>query len=426
MILGLYRGLTTAALPLVLALLWERARRGKEEWPRLGERRGIAGRPRPEGRLVWAHAASVGEAISLLPLVERIQARPGHTVLLTTGTVTSARLMAERLPEGAIHHYVPLDRPTWVDRFLDHWRPDLVLWAESEFWPNMLAAIHDRDIPLVLVNGRISERSFARWSRHPGLIGRMLANFSLCMGQSAQDAERLAVLGAPKVCFPGNLKLAAPPLPADEARLAAERHALDGRPCWLAASTHPGEDVLAGRVHQILASRHGGLLTIIVPRHPHRGPDIARDLAAMGLRAALRSAGQAATETTDVLVADTMGELGLFYRLAPLVFVGKSLVGEGGQNPLEAARLGALVLFGPHMENFAELSASMLSAGAALRVETEAGLAETLSALLSDPSRVAAGARLAQDFALAQAHILDAVLAELECWLAPGEGRGKG
>jgi len=426
MILTLYRGLTTIGAPLISMFLARRMARGKEDRLRFGERKGAAGIARPSGRVVWLHAASVGESLSMLPVIERIQAQPDTTVLVTTGTVTSAQLMAERLPDGAIHQYVPVDRLPWVRRFLDHWRPDLALWAESEFWPNLLIETARGQVPLVLLNGRISDRSFAKWSRHARLAARLLDCFVLCLGQTPADAERLQALGAARVACRGNLKFAVPPLPADEALLAVLRAELAGRPCWLAASTHAGEELAVGRVHQTLAAQHPGLLTIIVPRHPPRGAAIAAELTELGLAVAQRSAGQAVGPHTDVLLADTMGELGLYIRLAPLVFMGKSLIGQGGQNPLEPARLGAAVLFGPHMDNFSDIADEMCKAGAAERVEDEDGLARAVSRRLVSPAVVADFGAAARDFATAQAGVLDAVLDELKPWLSAKDAVDEG
>ena len=243
MIFSLYRGLTRIGGPLIDLYLARRLKRGKEHPARFPERKGIAGQERPAGPLVWLHAASVGEAVSMLPIVEALQGRGGLTVLVTTGTVTSAAMMADRLPEGAIHQFVPVDRPAWVQRFLDHWRPSLALWVESEFWPNLLTETARRKIPLVLLNGRVSDRSFRRWRKMPDFIGGLLSGFALCLGQTEEDARRLAALGAPKTACLGNLKFAAPALPADAVALAGLIETLGRRPCWLAASTHAGEEI---------------------------------------------------------------------------------------------------------------------------------------------------------------------------------------
>ena len=421
MIFGLYRALTVLGGPLIGLYLKRRMARGKEDPKRFGERLGQPGLPRPDGRLVWLHGASVGETLSLLPLVERLGARPGWRVLVTSGTVTSAQMMAERLPQGALHQYIPVDRPAWVGAFLDHWQPDLVLWAESDFWPNMLDAIRRRRLPLVLVQGRVSAKSFAGWQKAKGFIGHMLSAFDLCLGQTPEDAQRLAALGARHTQCLGNLKMASPPLPADDTELQRLRTLVADRPLWLAASTHAGEEALAARVHQHMARHCPDLLTIIVPRHPHRGADIVAGVAATGVTASLRSSGGQPAPGTSVYVADTMGELGLFYRLCPVVFVGKSLLAKGGQNPFEPARLGAAVVFGPHMGNFPAMAPAMLAAGAAQQVADEAGLARTVSALLADKDALARARTAARIWAESEASVLDQLVSAVTPLLEQAE-----
>ena len=252
-LLPLYRITTNLGAPLIAAYLRRRMVLGKEDPIRFGERKGIAGRPRPDGPLIWIHAASVGEALSMLPLTEKLlQSSSSLTVLMTTGTVTSAELMRQRLPARAIHQFVPVDRLPYVRRFLDHWRPDLVLWAESEFWPNLVTLPPARGIPMVLVNGRISPDSMEKWRRWPGLSRALLRGFDLCLAQSAQDADRLTERGAGLVRYVGNLKFAVPPLPVDADELAGLQHAIGDRPVWLAASTHPGEEALIARLGEAL------------------------------------------------------------------------------------------------------------------------------------------------------------------------------
>ncbi len=421
MMLALYQGATTLGRPLIRFYLSRRLAAGKESRERFGERLGVAGIPRPEGRLVWIHAASVGESLSLLPLIERLRGeRPDWTVLLTTGTVTSAALMAERLPEGCLHQFVPVDRIAYVERFLDHWRPDLALWAESEFWPNLITRCAGRGVPMILLNGRVSPRSYKGWRRFPGFIRALLSGFSLCLGQTRTDSDRLAGLGAGRVKSVGNLKYAAPPLPVEEAALDRLSRQIGDRPCWLASSTHAGEEETAGRVHAALKVRHPGLLTLIVPRHPGRGLDIARALTDVGLNVALRSTKGEIEPATDVYVADTLGELGLFYRLAPVVFIGKSLLPLGGQNPLEAARLGCAIVFGPHMDNFAEIADAFKDRRAALEVADEAALGEAVSRLLASPDERARLSAAALAVAEDQSGVLDAVMAELASFFGGG------
>lgn len=420
MMLGLYRTLTTIGAPLIHAYMGRRLKAGKEDPLRFNERLGLSDRARPDGPLVWLHGASVGEGLSLLALIARLRAeRPWLNILVTTGTVTSARLLADRLPDGVIHQFVPVDRLPYVRRFLDHWRPDLVLWAESEFWPNLITEIADRGTPLALVNGRISPSSFRNWSRAPSFIAGLLAGFVLCLGQTEGDADRLRALGAAQARSVGNLKFAADPLPVDAAGLDWLKDRTQGRPLWLAASTWEGEEDIAWRTHRALAPRRPGLLTVVVPRHPNRGPEVQAALTRAGARVARRADGDDLTPETDIYLADTLGELGLFYALAPIVFMGKSLTSDGGQNLLEPARLGAVVLHGPRMTNFADMSRRMAAAGASYPVADAAGLTAAVAALLDDPAKVRSLSERARAFAAAEAGVIDRVLGELSPYLSP-------
>ncbi|WP_349369896.1 3-deoxy-D-manno-octulosonic acid transferase [Salinarimonas sp.] len=386
-LLWTYRLGVTLMTPAASGLLLWRRGKGKEDPTRLGERRGHAGRARPAGPLVWLHGASVGETLSILPLVERLTRR-GVTVLVTSGTRTSAQLVARRLPPGAIHQFMPLDVPLYIKRFLDHWRPDLALFAESELWPNFVHALDRRGVPLVLINARLSERSFRRWMRVPQAAEAMLSRFAFCLAQSPGDAERLQRLGAPRVSIAGNLKFDSPAPPADPRTVASLQALTAGRPVWMAASTHPGEEEAAIAVHRALAKRYPDLLTIVAPRHPQRGPDIAAMAQESGLVAVRRAEGMQPDRAVDFYVADTIGELGLFYRLVPLVFVGGSLVPHGGQNPIEPAKLGAAILHGPHVHNFTDVYAAIDRARGALPVNDARALAQALADLLSDPGRM--------------------------------------
>ena len=405
--------------PLLPLYLRRRVAKGKEIAERLAERQGH-GAARPPGRLIWCHAASNGETLSLLPLVEALAKQdPALSFLVTTGTVTSARLLEQRLsPELAPrtqHRFLPLDVPRWVARFLDGWRPDLAVIVESELWPNMLTEADRQGVPMALINARMSARSARGWGWVPGFARALLGRFALTLAQTEADAGRFAALaGRPVPCW-GNLKYAAPPLPADPAELARLTLAWEGRPVWLAASTHPGEDESILAAHRLLATDHPGLLTVIVPRHPQRGPDIA--VLAGDLPVARRGAGQEAGPGVAVYVADTLGELGLFYRLSRVALIGGSLVPHGGQNPLEAARLGCPILIGPHHFNFGEII-TRLSAAHAL-VETPDGpgaaqaLAATLARLLADPAAGQAMAGAAEALAQDQAGLPDRIATSL-------------
>ena len=419
--LATYRAAGRFASPLVGLALRLRERAGKEDPARRPERRGLAGRARAAGRLVWVHAASVGETLAVVDLVERLVAH-GTPVLVTSGTVTSATIAAERLPAGALHQYVPVDVAPWVARFLDHWRPDLAVFVESEIWPATIHALDDRGIPRVLVNARVSERSARRWHRLDGLPRTLFGRFALVLAQSEADAERLSGLGAPRVLATGNLKFDRPPLPVDEAERARLAAALAGRPAWVAASTHDGEEAIAAAVHVRLKTRLAGLLTVIAPRHPRRGDDIAAALAAAGLSVARRSRGEMPVAGTDVYLADTIGEMGLVYRLAPIAFVGGSLVPHGGQNPIEPARLGVAVLHGAAVGNFADLYRALDEGGAARRVADAGDLAEAVAALLADEAARTAMIDRAHAVVERSTGALDRTLAALAPWLAAGEG----
>jgi len=312
------------------------------------------------------------------------KARPDIHILLTTATVTSARLARVRLPKTAMHQYVPLDRQGYMMRFLDHWRPDLAVLVESEIWPNLVLETKARKIPLLLINGRMSISSFKAWRRRPGMSRPIFSAFDLVLAQNDSLAERFAQLGVNDARAFGNLKADAPPPPVDEAGKAELAAALSERPVWLAASTHPGEDEVIGTAHGLIKKALPGLVTIIVPRHPERGAAIAECLRAQGLNVTLRAGGGLPDKDTDIYVADTIGELGLLYALAPVSFIGGSLVKHGGQNPVEAIKLGAAVLTGPHFQNFRDSYSDLLKAGGAKEVSDAESLAIAVLGLLQD------------------------------------------
>ena len=384
MTLRLYRQLSAAAVPLAPALIKRRLKQGKEDPARVGERRGMSADVRPHGPLVWIHGASVGEVLAAAALIERLRAL-NLRILLTSGTVTSAAIVAKRFPADIIHQYVPYDSPRFVARFLDHWKPSLALFIESDLWPNLILSSAARRLPMVLINGRMSHRSFPRWRKITSTISALLGRFDVCLAQSRVDAERFAALGSRNVITTGNLKLDVPAPPADAAKLERLMSVTRGRPIIVAASTHPGEEEILLDVHKTLAGFFPQLLTVIVPRHPDRGEAIARLITESGLHAGLRSHEELPTATNDIYVADTMGELGLFYRLAPIVFMGGSLVPHGGQNPIEAIKLGASIVHGPHVFNFTDVYEALDQAGGARQADRQEALVKQLGQLLADP-----------------------------------------
>jgi 3-deoxy-D-manno-octulosonic-acid transferase len=415
-----YRALTRYAAPVAPLLLAWRTRIGKEEPARRPERYGEASMPRPSGFLVWFHAASVGEANAVLPVIDATAAEhPEIGLLLTTGTVTSAKLARARLPKGAVHQYVPLDNQDYVRRFLKHWQPDLAVFVESEIWPNLVLETSALSIPLVLVNGRMSFRSFRRWRNRPGLSRPLFSAFSLVLAQNERFAQRFTALGTPRTVAVGNLKADAPPPPVDLAGHKKLAAALAGRTVWLAASTHPGEDDIAAVAHLAMKKARPDLLTVIVPRHPERGPFIARLLAGAGLNVALRSEGKLPEPATDIYIADTIGELGLFYNLVPVALIGGSLVPHGGQNPVEAIKLGAAVMTGPHWRNFADAYDELLRAGGAVQVSDAQSLATTALLLLENAQARGRIMSRAEGAIARMGGALPRTIAELEQFLPP-------
>jgi 3-deoxy-D-manno-octulosonic-acid transferase len=395
---------------LIALYLRLRRRKGREDATRFAERMGIASLPRPQGKLVWCHAASVGEAMSVLTLVKKLRERfPDWHILLTTGTVTSAKMIATRLPLGVFHQYVPVDRWPYVSRFLDHWHPDLVLWVESELWPNMLAALKVRRVPAILLNGRMSEKSYKRWR----LIGRatkdMLSTFALGLAQTGAERNRFAGLGLQDVRVIGNLKYTSEPLDHDPQALEELRTQIGSRPVWLVASTHPGEEEIAMAVHRFLRRTLPNILTLIAPRHPSRGEAIAALVEKEGLTLARRSKGETCTPDTQIYLADTMGEMGVFYRLAPLCCLAGSFT-WGGHNPVEPAMLGCVTVFGPKMDNFLFMADDILASGAAIQVMDESELAEVILRLFQSLEEREALAKAARAWTASKQSILEETL----------------
>ena len=383
--LTLYRFLTDIAAWPLRFWLNVRAWRGKEDSERLSERRGLPSRLRPQGTLIWCHAASVGESLALLPLIDKFVSEPDTHVLLTTGTVSSAAVMSQRLPSKVTHQFAPWDRRSWVNRFLDHWQPTLALRMESEIWPNSLTALRERNIPIAVVNGRLSDRSFRRWSYLPAQS--LFESIDLVCAQTKVFSDRFQRLGVKDVQILPNLKLSAAPLPAAGPDVEFLRQMIGKRPVWLAASTHPSEDLVVFNAHRAIAQKIEGVLTIVVPRHPHRGLQMKTIASENNVNAAVRSSADSITADTDIYIADTFGELGLFFRVAPVVFMGKSIGIVGGQNPIEPSHFDCAILFGPHMENFEDIADTMVKESMAIQVADGDAFGETVSSLLLDEKK---------------------------------------
>lgn len=419
-----YQRATRAATPLIHLHIKRRIKRGKEDAVRLQERFGVASRARPAGKLVWLHAASIGEALSALSFLQRLHIHyPAAQLLFTTGTLTSAKLLATKLPQGAIHQFMPVDTPAAVARFLDHWQPDAGLFLESELWPNMLLEAKKRGIPLALLNARMSETSLRNWGYAPEVIGEMLSAFTLILAQSEADRRRYETLARKdspsldgrEICirYIGNLKHDASPLAVDKKALETLKTHIGNRTVWVGASLHPGEERVFAEAVEHLKTRHPRLLAILVPRHPERGKAMEASIGTRLLTTARRSLAEPITETTDLYIADTIGELGLWYALADAAFIGGSLIEHGGQNPLEAIRLGVPVMFGPHMFNFEPSASELLAANAAMVVENAEQMVECAHQWFSHADLRAAVIRHASAWLAAKPPVAEATLAAL-------------
>lgn len=417
MSIRIYNTLISILYPLVIKrYIKKRQEKGKEDVKRFHERVGRPQLKRPDGRLIWFHGASVGESVSMLPLINRLlETYADLHIMVTTGTTTSADLMSKRLPERAFHQYLPIDNPFFTSRFIRHWHPDLVLWFESDFWPAMLSSIKSKNIPLILVNGRISNKSFKRWQQFDFISRELLGCFTFCLGQSEEDAYRLRVLGAKDSMCLGNLKFAGLPLPIDENKKTEIATRIGSRPVWCVSSTHDDEEYKIGRFLKKLGETVPGLLTIIAPRHPNRGANIKQKLEeAYGLNTALRSAGEPITDDTEVYIADTIGEIGLWYDLCPLVFIGGSLITHGGQNFMEPSRMRDAVVVGPHMHNFTEAMNRAKKADAIMQVNDVLELEELVTSLLTNKELLEAKRSLAYNWAAGEAKVLDGIVEKVK------------
>ncbi|MGE3771223.1 MAG: 3-deoxy-D-manno-octulosonic acid transferase, partial [Bdellovibrionales bacterium] len=373
--------------------VWQsRLRQGKEDPTRRHERFGRPVLPRPHGTLVWLHGASVGESLSLLVLIDEMRrAHPSWRYLVTTGTVTSARLMAQRLPYEAVHQYIPYDNPAWVGAFIDHWKPHGVIWCESEIWPGLLTAVRQRGIPAVLLNARMSETSASRWQWVRGWARQLIGTFQFIAAQTPAIAVRFRQFTDAPVLELGNLKFVNARLPVDHASASALRPLLQSRKVWLIASTHPGEEQLAADIHQKLKHLVPGLLTIIALRHPQRADAVTASLPSDSI-ITRRSQGQ--LPTGDIYLWDTLGEMGTLYDCVKLVAMGGSFAHIGGHNPIEPAQFGCAVICGPHMFNFAAIMETFKDQNAILQVPDSGTLSAMLQGLLAVPVEITAlGAR---------------------------------
>jgi len=416
--LKLYRGIGTVIYPFSGPFLRSRARKGKEDRDRRGERYGYASWERPAGPLVWLHAASVGESLAIMPLITRMESF-GINLVLTTGTVTSASVAEERLSKRTIHQYVPLDMKQSVNRFLNHWKPDFAIFAESEIWPTMIQELSNRNVPQVLVNARMSDRSNRRWSKRPALAQAIFGKISQVIAQSDLDGGRFRMLGAPRVTVAGNLKVDAGVPNPEPSSLKALKAMIGNRPVWSALSTHKGEEAAIGKVHEMLQARFPDLLTIIVPRHPDRKEEVLNELQGAGHSVVTRSSGHPIGDKTNIFLGDTIGEMGLYLRLCDIAFMGKSLKSEGGQNPIEPAVTGSAILSGRYVQNFRETYQALLECGGAKLVRDEKMLASYVMNLLSNKQELDRMRKAAYKEVQGMTGALDKTITALDAYVIP-------
>ena len=392
-----------------------RLKAGKEDPNRINERRGQTPNIRPEGEVIWFHAASVGESIALLGLIENIvEERPLTNILITTGTTASANLINTRLPKKTIHQYVPFDIGEFVRGFLDHWKPNLAVFTESELWPCLITTTHAREIPLILINARISRKSFSKWKWVKGLFSSILSKFDIILCQDENTAKFIRKLSKSKIDpkVVGSLKESAPPLPFSEEDRAVISNQIGSRPVWLAASTHEREELMMAEAHEHARRFSRRLLLIIVPRHPNRGKKICSDLRNLGWQVSLRSGGEEINNYTEIYIADTFGEMGLWYRISSISFLGGSMTEVGGHNPFEPATLGSAILHGPHVWSAAEAYEELGKVKASLQIKNPEELSQAIVDLLN-PDTNASMAKSAWELSSKEAEASSQALNEI-------------
>ncbi len=349
----LYRIFSNLALIFIPLVIFIRKRNGKELQERTNERYGKNTYKRKKGKLIWIHAASIGECQSILPIVDKLEKDQSiNQILITSGTVTSAQVINKRIKGKVVHQFIPFDVPVFTNRFLNYWKPSLAVFVESEIWPNFIHNLNNKNIPQIIINGRMTIKSFKRWSLFDSSSKDLFSKFSSCSTQNTDSTLFYEKLGIKNTNYTGNLKFALTPDPTDTKKYDELKVLTGGRKIFLAASTHPGEEEIISRVTQKLKKTCKDLLTIVVPRHPKRNNIINQNIIK---NTAIRSIGNKIKRNTHIYLADTIGELDLFYKLADIIFIGGSLVMHGGQNPIEAAYHGKKVYHGEYVENFSDV-----------------------------------------------------------------------
>lgn len=418
-----YRGVAAVSAPLVWYRVSRKLAKHGVTPARRRERLGHATLPRPEGRLIWFHAASVGESLSVLALARRMLDRDETAhVLITSGTASSAEVLDRRMPAGCVHQFAPLDRRDALKRFLAHWRPDAAIFVESELWPQMLVMAHQAGVPLALVNARMSTASLKNWQRFDTTARFLMGLFTTIRTQDQRTLDGVIGLGADpeRVMLGPNLKAMSDPLPVDEFAYSRIEDAYSGM-VWVAASTHPGEEEKVIDAQIRLADMVRGVRLILVPRHPERAAEIAAMVEAKELTCTRRSQS-ADPGDCEVYIADTLGEMGLWYQLASVVFLGGSFGRAGGHNPYEPAQMNCALISGRRVANFTDVYEAFTEAGAVRMVKNAKELAAAVALLLTDLEEQRGQKSVAQSLARSQLAQLDDLAEDLERALAKGPG----
>ncbi len=403
----LYKFFCFSMFPLILTFYMVRKFRGKEDLYRFSERKGLATIDRPNGKLVWLHCASVGEAQSALPIIKKLIKEIDANFLITTGTISSYQIIKKRVPKKVYHQYIPIDLNRYNKRFLKYWNPDLVLWFESELWPNILLLLQERNIKHLIINARMSEKSFQKWKYFPSTAKKILSGFDLCITQSKEDSIKFKFFGTENVIDLVNIKYFVPKLDVESDQLKFFTNSFKGRKVWLAASTHEGEELLVADIHISLSKKIPNLLTIIAPRHPNRRKSIEKMLLEKKLDFSIRSRGEIPDFKTDIYLADSIGEMGLWYSICKIVFLGKSIIGKGGQNPIEPSLFGCAVICGSHVENFSEVVRELLNVEAIIQIDSMEDIQNELFMLLNNVNHASDIGIKAKNFVINKSKFID-------------------
>ena len=348
----------------------------KEDPKRFLEKIGKFNKKNTNDNLIWFHGSSVGEILSVVPLIEKLEKRKNiKKILITSNTLSSAKIIKKLKLKKTFHQFFPLDAEFLVEKFLNHWKPKAVFFIESEIWPNMIIKIKEKDIPLILLNARITKKSFQKWSGVLSFSKKIFNEFDLCLGQNNKTCNYLKILGAKNIKKIGNLKFSQSNSKLkNKSNSKIKKIFKKKKIIFSAISTHKGEELFCGKVHANLKKKYKNIISIIIPRHIHRAHEIKQELNSNGLNVHLHTSKRQINSDTDIYLVDTFGETKSFLKLSKIAFMGKSIYAYGGQNPIEAARLGNRIIHGPNIENFIEVYDFLGKQGISTKIKSYKGL----------------------------------------------------